>query len=316
MIDPVGIWGKDNTIVEGHGRVLACKQLGIDKVPCIRLDHLTDEQRREYAIVHNKSQELALYDFDNFADELADLDFSDFNFDFGIDTDTDDDAEIVEDEEDGEDIIENARQRTFEKYNLEMFDETEAEGKYQMPKIKGVDFVPDDLIGFNYALNSTNKKTGIHCFIDDYQFERLWNNPFNYVDAIGEYQCFLTPDFSLYTEMPLAMKIWNVYRSRLIGQIYQDQDITVIPTVSWAEKETFEFCFDGLPKNSTVAISTIGVKSSNEAMQIWKNGVEEMEKRLTPKTILVYGGKVEHNYKCKNIIYFENKVTEALNNGR
>ena len=98
MIDPVGIWGKDNTIVEGHGRVLACKQLGIDKVPCIRLDHLTDEQRREYAIVHNKSQELALYDFDNLADELADLDFSDFNFDFGIDTNAEEETEIVEDE--------------------------------------------------------------------------------------------------------------------------------------------------------------------------------------------------------------------------
>ena len=89
MIDPVGIWGKDNTIVEGHGRVLACKQLGIDKVPCIRLDHLTDEQRREYAIVHNKSQELALYDFDNLADELADLDLSDFDFNFGIYKETD-----------------------------------------------------------------------------------------------------------------------------------------------------------------------------------------------------------------------------------
>lgn len=97
MIDPVGIWGKDNTIVEGHGRVLACKQLGIDKVPCIRLDHLTDGQRREYAIVHNKSQELALYDFDNLADELADLNFSDFNFDFGID-DEEEETEIVEDE--------------------------------------------------------------------------------------------------------------------------------------------------------------------------------------------------------------------------
>ena len=75
MIDPVGIWGKDNTIVEGHGRVLACKQLGIDKVPCIRLDHLTDEQRREYAIIHNKSSELAKYDFDNLALELDELDF-------------------------------------------------------------------------------------------------------------------------------------------------------------------------------------------------------------------------------------------------
>ena len=98
MIDPVGIWGKDNTIVEGHGRVLACKQLGIDKVPCIRLDHLTDEQRREYAIVHNKASELAKYDFDNLALELDELDFSDFNFDFGIDTDTEEETEIVEDE--------------------------------------------------------------------------------------------------------------------------------------------------------------------------------------------------------------------------
>jgi hypothetical protein len=86
MVDPIGIW-KGNVIVEGHGRLLACKKLGIDTVPCIRLDHLTDEQRREYAIVHNKSSELALYDFDNLADELAELDLSDFDFDFGIDTD-------------------------------------------------------------------------------------------------------------------------------------------------------------------------------------------------------------------------------------
>jgi ParB-like chromosome segregation protein Spo0J len=88
MVDPIGIW-KGNVIVEGHGRLLACKKLGIDTVPCIRLDHLTDEQRREYAIVHNKSQELALYDFDNLADELADLDLSDFDFDFGIYEETD-----------------------------------------------------------------------------------------------------------------------------------------------------------------------------------------------------------------------------------
>ena len=87
MIDPVGIWGKDNTIVEGHGRVLACKQLGIDKVPCIRLDHLTDEQRREYAIVHNATAELSIWDKDFLAMELPELDLDDFEFDFGIDTD-------------------------------------------------------------------------------------------------------------------------------------------------------------------------------------------------------------------------------------
>ena len=99
MIDPVGIWGKDNTIVEGHGRVLACKQLGIDKVPCIRLDHLTDEQRREYAIVHNKSQELAEFNLFNLKSELSELDLSDFAFDFGLDPEEIEAEERQEEEE-------------------------------------------------------------------------------------------------------------------------------------------------------------------------------------------------------------------------
>ena len=101
MNDPIGIW-KDNIIVEGHGRMLACKQLGMTEVPCVRLDHLTDEQRREYAIAHNATAELSEWDFDILTDELADLDLDDFDFDFGI-----------EDEE--EDFDENDLERDGEK---------------------------------------------------------------------------------------------------------------------------------------------------------------------------------------------------------
>ena len=72
MNDPIGIW-KDNIIVEGHGRLLACKQLGMTEVPCVRLDHLTDEQRREYAIAHNATAELSEWDLDILSDELAEL---------------------------------------------------------------------------------------------------------------------------------------------------------------------------------------------------------------------------------------------------
>ena len=82
--DPIGIWGKDNIIVEGHGRLLAAKKLGMDKVPCIRLDDLTDEQRREYAIMHNKTAELSAWDFDLLAEDIGDLDFSGFDIDWGI----------------------------------------------------------------------------------------------------------------------------------------------------------------------------------------------------------------------------------------
>lgn len=80
--DPIGVYGESLIIVEGHGRLLAAEKLGMKEVPCIRLDHMTDEQRRKYAILHNKTAELSTFDFDNLAIELEDLDFSDFDFDF------------------------------------------------------------------------------------------------------------------------------------------------------------------------------------------------------------------------------------------
>lgn len=97
MNDAIGIWGKDNVIVEGHGRVMACKQLGIDVIPCVRLDHMTDKQRREYAIAHNATAELSVWDTDFLAEELQDLDLGDFDFKFEFEN-NEPENEIVEDE--------------------------------------------------------------------------------------------------------------------------------------------------------------------------------------------------------------------------
>lgn len=85
--DPIGIWGEKNIIVEGHGRQIAALEMGLDRVPCIRLDHLSDKQRREYAIRHNRTAELSAWDWDALEEELAGLeiegvDLSGLNFDF------------------------------------------------------------------------------------------------------------------------------------------------------------------------------------------------------------------------------------------
>ena len=82
--DPIGIWSDDNIIVEGHGRLMAAKKEGIKTVPCIRLDHLTDEQRRAYALAHNKTAELSSWNFEELDLELAgisEIDMSAFGFD-------------------------------------------------------------------------------------------------------------------------------------------------------------------------------------------------------------------------------------------
>lgn len=74
--DPIGIWGKENLIVEGHGRQLAAIELGMEKVPCIRLDDMTEEQRKEYSIRHNRSAEMSEWNFEKLEEELAALDIA------------------------------------------------------------------------------------------------------------------------------------------------------------------------------------------------------------------------------------------------
>lgn len=83
MNDPIAIWGEDNLIVEGHGRLEALKQLGHDEVECIRLDHLSDEERKAYTLAHNKLTMNSDFDFDILDEELKNIlniDMADFGF--------------------------------------------------------------------------------------------------------------------------------------------------------------------------------------------------------------------------------------------
>ena len=208
---------------------------------------------------------------------------------------------------------ENERHKTNDAYNLDLIDfENSTNDFWQMPVIQNDNFIPDDIIGFNYAKSSKEHNVGIHFYLDDYQFERIWNKPEDYIDILKQYECIFSPDFSLYLDMPMPMKIWNIYRSRQIGQYYQSQGIKVIPTISWAEKETFDFCFEGIPQESIISISTIGVKRNKEALKIWKDGVDELIKRIKPSTILIYGGKLDYDYGDIKVVYYDNKVTERL----
>lgn len=311
---------KDNVVITGHTRLKACKELGITKVPCIRADDLTPEQVKAFRIADNSTGEVAKWDLGKLEDELKDLkiDLSDFGLDLGeLETsiNTEFESGTNEGDEDDGGYYGDERERTFNAYNMHLVDYVKLTNDFwQMPIIKKETFIPDDLIGFKYAMRSQYKKCGLHCFIDDYQFERLWSRPDNYIDLIKEYQCFLSPDFSLYLDMTTPVKIWNVYRSRLLGAYYQALGIKVIPTLQWAEKKSFQYCFKGIEKGGVVAISTIGVKEDENALKCWREGLTEAIKQVEPKTILIYGGKLEYDYGNVETIYFENHQLEKWHN--
>ena len=96
--DPIAIW--HNTIVEGHGRLLAAQELGYKELPIIRLDDLSDEQRKAYCLAHNKLTMNSDFDLDVLSaelDSITDIDMSDFGFDLDL-PDFDEPAEVVEDD--------------------------------------------------------------------------------------------------------------------------------------------------------------------------------------------------------------------------
>lgn len=297
--DPIGI-DKDGIVIEGHGRLEAAKRLQMDKVPCIVLQDLSEEQKKAYILVHNQLTLNTGFDLHMLSDELKTIKSFDMpKYDFNM-------KQINKRlQKELSSWYGDERERTNNIYNLDGFDDSRTAGFYEMPVLEACNYVPDQLIGFNYVLSSEDHSAGVHFFIDDYQFERIWNTPEKYIDKLMAFSCVLTPDFSLYMDMPRAMKIWNVYRSRLIGQLMQDAGINVIPTLQWAEKETFAFCFDGIKPGGTVAVSTVGVMREPEARGIWKTGMDEAIKRIQPETVICYGSRIDYDFGNVSVKFFE-----------
>ena len=164
-------------------------------------------------------------------------------------------------------------------------------GEYDIPQIICVDDVQvKEWIPFNYVLTCKEpQEKGVHFFLDDYQFERVWNNIDKYTEVLQRFKAVMSPDFSMFTVNPKALQIYQHFRKHFIGAYWQANGLTVIPTINWADEKSFEWCFDGEPTNSIVAISTVGSMNSKANKEGFYKGYEEMKKQLHPKKILCYG---------------------------
>lgn len=168
-------------------------------------------------------------------------------------------------------------------------------GEYDFPVVRGVkvkDGFEPDFVEFHEAHNvpkTKRKQKIVQFFLPDYLFERTWSRLDTTTRFLSQFKAVLMPDFSRYTDMPLAMQIWNCYRKMWVARYWQDSGLTVIPTAGWSDERSYSFCFDGMPKNSCIAVSSLGTQNDKEAQVLFQRGYNRMLEVLEPSKILFYG---------------------------
>ena len=157
------------------------------------------------------------------------------------------------------------------------------------------DFVTSKAIPFNAAKRSVRFDHWVHFYLYDYIFECVWAAPGRYLSLLKGFAGVITPDYSLYRNMPLAMQIWNTYRNRALAYWLQSNGVNIIPNVRWGDERTFDFAFEGLPVGGTFAVGTNGCIQSKEDRHHFKAGLSKMLELLKPDAI------VNYYYRSKDI---------------
>jgi hypothetical protein len=126
----------------------------------------------------------------------------------------------------------------------------------------------------------------IHFFTYDWNFEAVYEKPEKATARLSQYYALLTPDFSIYYTMPLALQIYNIFKSRWCGAYWQSLGLKVIPTVEWGLEESFDFCFDGIEEGSVIAVSTYCREDYKKEFMV---GYNKMLETIKPSTVICYG---------------------------
>jgi len=176
-----------------------------------------------------------------------------------------------------------------------------------IPSLPALDVLPAALINYNARNRLTSPEPGdcVHFFLDDYRFETMWTQPERALSRVSRAGISLTPDFSLYPEMPEVVQMWNVYRSRWCGAWMNAHGVKVIPTVGWSDQRSWRYAFTGL-SGGTVAMSTVGIiRASKPEQDRFLAGHRAMLDHVKPDRVIVYGKRFPALVEQLDHVYYE-----------
>ena len=205
-------------------------------------------------------------------------------------------------------------------YHPEYLKGAEFVGKYQMPNLmKQEILVPTQLLSFGKRNLSNDNSETIHFYMGDPTFNQVFKNPDKYLNQLKKFPSIIGTDKSLYFDMPLALQIANTYFNREFDYYARSQGFKVIPNVRWSDPRSFEYCFDGIPQNSIVAIGTHGCIKTYEEKYYFKIGLNEMLNKLHCHTVVVYGAMPHEVFdefmNRTHFVHFESEFSKSRKKG-
>lgn len=192
-------------------------------------------------------------------------------------------------------------------------------GDFDIPVIKGIKLKHPEryqLVAFDECHlipTEQRKKYIVHFFIYDYKFERVWTFLNKNTEYLRQFAAVIGPDFSQYVDMPRAMCIWNAWRTNFVTWWWQNEGLNVIPNGMWSDTKSFEYCFDAMPHNSCICISSKGCVIEDRrhtrlpqsdlvaTSSRFKAGLEALVENIHPTQILWLGTEPEWvNKMCED----------------
>ena len=174
--------------------------------------------------------------------------------------------------------------------NLHLSSNMEYEGDFDIPIVKPYrGEAPDFLLPYNMAMGCETNHVGIHMYIHDCLFSNLWDKLERQTLKLARFDLLVGPDYSLYMNRSKAINVMNVYKNRFISAYWQQCGLNVVPSCSWANVDSFRFCFDGLPTHSIISIGTEAGLNNRFEKKLFIKAVEELFKKKSPVGLMVYG---------------------------
>ena len=132
------------------------------------------------------------------------------------------------------------------------------------------------------------RSTGVHFFLPDNLQERAWRDPLGTRKLLSGFGAVIGPTFSVYTDFPLPVRLFNLYRNAWLCRFFQDGGINVVPVAVFAG-DMLPACLSVLPENSVLAFSAVGSMNSPEKEAEFLRGAGHIIREKEPLRLVVYG---------------------------